>query len=65
MKVAPELSSSPGWRPLARRDALVRLPREQRPILLVVVDTEEEFDWSAPFDRRNTDVTHLLSLIHI
>lgn len=27
-----------------------------RPILLVVVDTEEEFDWSAPFDRRQTSV---------
>jgi len=29
------------------------------PALLVVVDTEEEFDWSAPFDRRNTSVEHM------
>jgi hypothetical protein len=32
------------------------LPASERPILLVVVDTEEEFDWSQ-FDRRNTAVT--------
>lgn len=25
----------------------------ERPVLLVVVDTEEEFDWDAPFDRAN------------
>ena len=24
---------------------------------MVVVDTEEEFDWSAPFDRGSTSVT--------
>jgi len=28
-----------------------------RPMLLVVVDTEEEFDWSAPFDRQATATT--------
>jgi hypothetical protein len=28
-----------------------------RPTLFVVVDTEEEFDWSAPFSRGNTCVT--------
>ncbi|MGH7822501.1 MAG: carbamoyltransferase N-terminal domain-containing protein, partial [Candidatus Binatia bacterium] len=28
----------------------------QPPALIVVVDTEEEFDWSAPFDRRATSV---------
>jgi hypothetical protein len=33
-------------------------PREQ-PVLLVVVDTEEEFDWSADFDRRNVGVAHM------
>lgn len=27
------------------------------PTLFVVVDTEEEFDWSAPFSRENTSVT--------
>ena len=29
------------------------------PTLLVVVDTEEEFDWFAPFDRKNVAVDHL------
>lgn len=34
----------PGRRPAA-------LPASTPPLLLCVVDTEEEFDWSAPFDR--------------
>ncbi|HEV8113575.1 MAG TPA: polysaccharide deacetylase family protein [Planctomycetota bacterium] len=29
------------------------------PTLLVVVDTEEEFDWFAPFDRKSTSVEHM------
>ncbi len=33
-----------------------RLPASEPPRLLVVVDTEEEFDWSAPFDREATSV---------
>lgn len=33
----------------------IRLPKNQRPILLVVVDTEEEFDWSR-FDRLATSI---------
>ena len=33
-----------------------RLP-PGKPLLLVVVDTEEEFDWGAPFDRAATAVT--------
>ncbi|MFZ5609372.1 MAG: glycosyltransferase [Pseudomonadota bacterium] len=32
----------------------VRLPQDALPRLLVIVDAEEEFDWTAPFDRRNT-----------
>jgi hypothetical protein len=32
------------------------------PRLLVMVDTEEEFDWSQPFDRRNIGVSHLAEL---
>jgi hypothetical protein len=31
--------------------------RTRAPRLLVIVDTEEEFDWSAPFRRENTQVT--------
>ena len=32
------------------------------PILLIAVHTEEEFDWSKPFDRRCSAVTHLREL---
>ena len=32
-------------------------PLPARPTLMVVVDTEEEFDWSAPFSRRATGVS--------
>ncbi len=39
--------------------ALLRLSASAPPVLLVVVDTEEEFDWHAPFDRANTGVTHM------
>lgn len=33
------------------------LPRESQPLLLVIVDTEEEFDWRRPHRRENTSVT--------
>jgi len=39
------------------RAAELRVPTTLRPKLLVVVDTEEEFDWGAPFSRSNTGVT--------
>ena len=32
---------------------------DRPPVLFVVVDTEEEFDWTAPFSRANTSVTHV------
>jgi hypothetical protein len=35
----------------------ITLPREFPPLLLVVVDTEEEFDWGRPHARENTSVT--------
>jgi hypothetical protein len=35
----------------------VSTPASTQPVLLVVVDTEEEFDWGAPFSRANTSVT--------
>ncbi len=35
----------------------VRVPADARPQLFVIVDTEEEFDWSAPFSRANVSVT--------
>ena len=34
----------------------VRVPADKPPTLLVVVDTEEEFDWEADFDRNATSV---------
>lgn len=40
----------------------VRFTRGGRPSLVVVVDTEEEFDWSGSFDRRNTGVGHMRSI---
>lgn len=36
-----------------------RLPAEHPPVLTVVVDTEEEFDWSAPFNRNSVAVTSI------
>lgn len=40
-------------------EAIVRIPRDAPPTLVVVVDTEEEFDWSKPFDRGNVDVSYM------
>jgi hypothetical protein len=37
--------------------AAVPLPQEHPPLLLVVIDTEEEFDWREPHSRENTSVT--------
>ena len=37
-------------------------PLSERPKLLMVVDTEEEFDWSAPFARENVGVTAIAEL---
>jgi hypothetical protein len=39
--------------------SIVRMPHDARPVLVVVVDTEEEFDWSKPFDRANVDVSYM------
>ena len=33
------------------------MPAPERPRLFVVIDTEEEFDWSAPYSRDNVGVT--------
>lgn len=41
------------------RQHIVKLPASEQPVLLVVVDTEEEFDWSRDFDRANTGVEHM------
>jgi hypothetical protein len=41
------------------RDMLktARLAHDERPLLLAVVDTEEEFDWAKPFSRSNRGVS--------
>ena len=39
----------------------VRIAADRQPVLFVIVDTEEEFDWSAPYsrsNRRNRDAAH-------
>jgi hypothetical protein len=36
-----------------------RLASGERPVLIVVVDTEEEFAWERPFDRANVDTTSI------
>jgi hypothetical protein len=43
--------------PLRQPQSWVELDRTERPLLFVVVDTEEEFDWTAPFSRENVAVT--------
>lgn len=43
--------------PPARR--LLLPPQSWPPTLLVVIDTEEEFDWSAPFDPSSNSVTNI------
>jgi hypothetical protein len=40
----------------------IRFPHDMSPLLLTVVHTEEEFDWSAPFDSSKTAITHLSEL---
>jgi hypothetical protein len=35
----------------------IDLPKDQAPLLFVIVDTEEEFDWSRPFSRESVGVT--------
>jgi hypothetical protein len=49
-------------------DELASLPQycdlreSDPPALVAVVDTEEEFDWSAPFDRASTAVAHMAAI---
>jgi hypothetical protein len=49
----------PGLRPDSSWCALY-LPAEWPPTLVVVVDTEEEFDWNAPFDSNSCSTTNIL-----
>ncbi|KQP39787.1 polysaccharide deacetylase family protein [Pseudorhodoferax sp. Leaf274] len=47
------------------RHTPARLPAGHPPVLLVVVDTEEEFDWSRPFDRSSTETSSIAAQPHI
>jgi hypothetical protein len=38
------------------------LPEAASPVLVAVVDTEEEFDWSAPFDQAGMAVGHMSAI---
>ena len=40
----------------------IDLPKDQRPILLVVIDVEEEFDWDEPFSREATTIDAIRDL---
>ena len=40
----------------------ISLPPDTPPTLLVVIHTEEEFDWGQPFDRNATGVRHMAQL---
>jgi peptidoglycan/xylan/chitin deacetylase (PgdA/CDA1 family) len=44
-----------------RPDLVARLSHDQQPLLVVIIDTEEEFDWTKPFARENTGVAHILA----
>jgi hypothetical protein len=46
---ATAATTAPGIQP-------VPISSDMPPTLFVIVDTEEEFDWSAPFSRGNTSV---------
>lgn len=43
-------------------DRPARLPRHHPPVLLVILDAEEEFEWSAGFDSRHVDVSAIARL---
>src|SRR3954447_8897346 len=45
--------------PLIPVRRLLPAPQDAQPTLVVVVDTEEEFDWNAPFDPASTSVENI------
>lgn len=52
-----------GYRaPAPDRAALIDWPRDFGTRFTVFVDTEEEFDWSAPFDRESRSTTHIAAM---
>ncbi|QNE31457.1 WalW protein [Sphingomonas sp. NBWT7] len=56
-------AGSHGWRvPPPAPEQLIRWPEERGARFVVFVDTEEEFDWSAPFARGARSVTAIAAL---
>ncbi len=51
--------------PYKGRQALSLALSLPQPHLIVVVDTEEEFDWSKPFSRASVDVEHVQELYRV
>ena len=51
--VKATFQSKPSWKPLS-------LPEDSPPQLAVVIDTEEEFDWNAPFSRDERGTRNIL-----
>ena len=49
--------------PIADVGLTVHWPAGHRPVLLVLIDAEEEFDWSKDFDRRATATTSIHQLL--
>jgi len=47
---------------MTRSRTAIRFSAGFSPLLLTAIHTEEEFDWSKPFNRSCTDVTHLREL---
>lgn len=46
-----------GWRMLDQtKHKRIDLPKDMAPLLAVIIDTEEEFDWDKPFSRDNVGV---------
>jgi uncharacterized protein Usg len=43
----------------------ITIPSTYRPVLTVVIDTEEEFDWSAPLRRDATGVRHMRDIARL
>ncbi len=51
--------ASAGVSPMLPVNAIRRTASDTPPTLLVVIDTEEEFEWDAPFDRSSTSVANI------
>ncbi len=62
MSTAPSPAAPRGPATPARPARVLRLPADAPPSLLVVIDTEEEFDWYGSFDRGQTAVTAMDSI---